>query len=152
MCASKVNISIYKDDSLVEEFDTHIEKVTEDEHSSSTLIVCHWPQDREARRGNGELRATISRKMEKWQMNEAHHDELQYRPQHKTNTCRRNSRGINFCANTCGPVSHSRKYRKYFRGTLFETCKRTFANMSSHLPPPSVWVQWLYSHTPDANT
>ena len=52
-----------------------------------------------------------------------------------------------------GLYSHSRKYRKIFLRTYFW-------NMYSHLlkhvfpplPPLSVWIQWLYSRVPDANT
>ena len=52
-----------------------------------------------------------------------------------------------------GLYSHLRKHRKihlknYFKHTYSHVRKHAFAPS----PLPSVWLQWLYSHTPDANT
>ena len=87
MCAFQVHISIYKDGSeeVLDSIDTHVDRVTWEgscaadlvEHRSSVVIVCYWPLGREALDVEGKLRATISRKIEKWQMNEANHAELQ---------------------------------------------------------------------------
>ena len=51
-----------------------------------------------------------------------------------------------------GLYSHLRKYREYFREILFEKLYSHLRKyVFSPLPRLSVWIQWLYSHTLDAN-
>ena len=59
-----------------------------------------------------------------------------------------------FCALPCGACIRTRA------NTTRKCFEFFFQNLYSHLlkyvfapsPPLSVWIQWLYSHTPDANT